>query len=121
MRNPCQFVSGVAHAQDVQEAAYLRSEIRTALMNDPRSATLSKGELSALVEALADETENEGVVYDFVPPRPVQPFSFVTGIMTPWGAPVSEPLLYGVVLVCLGLALLLLKKLSHYHRPRPAL
>ena len=48
----------------------LHSEIRSALTSDPRSASLSEAELSAMVSALADEAKTQGVVDDYIPPAP---------------------------------------------------
>lgn len=102
-------------AQDASGPAILRSEIRTALLNDPRSLQLSEGELAALVELLAGEAEAQEIALDFIPPGSVFYEDYVAPLVTPWGSPISQAVLYGVVLFFLGLALLLVKRLAMHH------
>ena len=98
----------------------LRTEIRSALLSDPRSQSLSESELNGLVGALANEAEEQGVVDDYIPPAPtfatwygdVAGYSFM-------GYTVSEASLYIIVLIALGLAILLLHRIFSMHHAEP--
>jgi hypothetical protein len=107
-----------ASAQDAtDEAMRLREEFRSALVSDPRSAQLSEAELNSMVEALASKAEEQDTIYDFIlPPLPQFVEEFSEGVVTPWGQPVSPEMLYGVILLCLAFAGLLLWWMLHLHR-----
>ena len=108
----------VAYAQDQSDGDRLRAEIKTAIMSDPRSGSLSEGELNAMIEVLAGETEKQGATYDFILPPPpfIDPATFP--IETPWGLMISPAMLYLIILVCLALAgLILWWALRRHHVP----
>ncbi len=109
----------IASAQSLDQEAQLREEFRAALIADPRSASLSDDELNAMVDALSQEAKTQNVVDDYVlPPLPVSEVTiqYFDGIVTPWGAPVLPMTLYGIILACLLVAILLLWWLLHLHR-----
>jgi len=115
-------VSGIlpVSAQDSHDSQLLREEFRSALMSDSRAASLSNEKLDSMVEALVQEAETQGVATDFVlPPVPALPefaASESNALMTPWGQPIDPFTLYGVILVCLACAGLLLWWLLHLHK-----
>lgn len=109
----------LAHDSALQSA--LRDEIRSALISDSRSASLSDEEISAMVDALAEQAESQDAVSDFVLPPPSQTASevaptFSYSLITPWGQPISSAMLYSIILTCLACAALLLWWLLHLHK-----
>ncbi len=112
-------VPSIVGAQGLSQEAQLREEFRAALISDPRSASLSSEELNAMVDALTQEVVAQNAVDDFVlPPFPVSEVAmqYFDGVVTPWGQPISPFTLYGVVLACLFVAILLLWWLLHLHK-----
>lgn len=106
-------------AQQQNESEQLRTEIRAALLEDTRTSELSGDELSAMVEMLASSAESQGIAYDFVPPPPVTFTAAVSdSFTTPWGQPMSEAVVYGVVLISLAIAMVLLKRVLDMHLAR---
>lgn len=93
----------------------LRDEIRASILSDPRSAQLSQQELTVLVDALAGKAEAQGVAADFIPPPTTftPPASDTVGVL--WGFPMSQALMYGIVLLSLAIAMISLKKFMHLH------
>lgn len=53
------FFGGVAYAQD--SSATLRATIRSQLLSDPRTASLSEAQLSAMVDLLTSQAEERGM------------------------------------------------------------
>jgi hypothetical protein len=109
----------VLSAQEMNNREVLRAEIRAAIEGDPRAIQLSDGELSALVELLAGEAEAMEVAQDYLPPPSSGFAEYVAPLLTPWGQPISRLALYVTILLCLGVALLLLKKMAAHHKVAP--
>jgi len=59
-----------------QENADLQSTIRAAILSDPRSSQMSEEEIDAMVVALAEEAEVQGVTSEDIMWRPQDPASF---------------------------------------------
>ena len=104
---------GLLSAQ-VSDSALLRDEIRSSLQADPRSSALSTEEFDRVVESLAGEVETSGQTDDFVTPN------VFYEELVPYPAPESrmmltEAFVYGLVIFCLGLALLALRRAHEMH------
>ncbi len=109
-----------AAAQESQSAADLREEFRAALLSDPRTAALSEEDLAAMIDALVEEAEVQQVVSDFLPPisAPTYIVESVDDFVTPWGYPVTPPVLFGIILALLALAGVLLRVLLRLHKTK---
>lgn len=59
-----------------QENADLQSTIRAAILSDPRSSQMSEEEIDAMVAALAEEAQAQGVTSEDILWRPQDPASF---------------------------------------------
>ncbi len=115
------FIAPIASAQETSsdETLELRATFRSALLSDPRSASLSEEELEAMVTALSEEAVETDSVSDFVLPVLIQRETIEPDsdeIITPWGQPISPLMLYGVILLSLLIAILLLWWLLHLHK-----
>lgn len=107
------------YAQETMQDAQLRDELRTILLTDPRTASLSESELQSMLNVLVEGVHEQGVANDYVlMPQPIvmSEGPAVEGIMSPWGTVIPPSILYVVVLVCLALAILLLWLLLRMHR-----
>ncbi len=105
---------GLLQAQ-VSDSEILREEIRSALLSDPRTRALSAIELETVIEALAGEVEVTGQTDDFVPAR-----VFYEELI-PYPDPesrvfVSWQMMFGIIIVALGLALLGLRHMHALHQ-----
>jgi len=124
---PMVFGATFAYGQqaEIEQSARLRTEIRSAILADSRSVELTEMEIDAMVEKLAGEAEKQGVSEDIAPPPPPPPLETfgavsegTSAVTTPWGQSVPMAALYGVVLVSLLIAFLLLKwiiSMRHRH------
>jgi hypothetical protein len=104
---------GLLSAQ-VSESVLLREQIRSTITADPRASELTRDELDTLVEALAGQVEVTGQTQDFVVP------DVFYEEMVPFPAPedrmrFSEAVIYGVVILSLGLVLLALRHAHELH------
>ncbi|MBI5456764.1 hypothetical protein HY969_03395 [Candidatus Kaiserbacteria bacterium] len=110
----------VTSAQEMyqDDSSVLRSEIRLALLADARSSELTDEEVAMLVESLAGEAEAQGIAQEFLPERAQ---TMRADAIANWWENLSEPMLYGIVLVALALAMVLMKRIidSHHHAARP--
>lgn len=114
-------VGGQAVAQEFDSATQLRQEFRSALLQDPRTTSMSETEINSMVDALATKVEEENTVYDFIlPPLPAPIVEFASSIVTPWGQPITPAVMYAVILCSLLLAVLLLWLLLHMHKHEPS-
>ena len=94
------------------DSVVLRSEIRAALLADARSSDLSEEEVAVLVESLASEAEAQGIASEFLPER--APVQAARRLNDSWNS-LSEPMLYGIVLFSLALAMVLMKRIIESH------
>lgn len=114
-------ISTSVHAQDTSiQDAQLRDELRTVLLTDPRTGSLSPAELNSMLDVLVAGVHEQGVADDYVLPI-ASPLSFNeaqldAGIMSPWGTPINPNILYFVVLTSLAAAIFLLWWLIHLHK-----
>lgn len=103
-------------AAQTDSADILRFQIREALLADPRSMELTEEEFDALVESLAVEAETQGVAEEYVPVEltfeETAPVAEEASFVSPQ---VTEPVLYGIILFALGVALVLLRRLFDTH------
>lgn len=104
---------GLLSAQ-VSEGVLLRDQIRSTITSDPRASELTQDELNTLVEALAGQVEATGQVQDFVPP------DVFHEELVPYPTPEErmqfpEAVIYGIVILSLGLALLALRHAHELH------
>jgi hypothetical protein len=105
----------------------LHHEFRAALLADPRSATMSEGELDLLVNTLIEEAHTQNLASDFVPlpsppPAPMAVSGYEMGVITtPWGYPVSLGFLYSIILLSLAIAGGMLWLLLHLHKKHTSL
>ncbi len=95
-----------------EDATVLRSEIRLALLADARSSDLSEEEVAMLVESLAGEAEAQGIASEFLPEK--APLPGAEAAKKAWDS-LSEPALYGIILVSLALAMVLMKRIIDIH------
>jgi hypothetical protein len=111
----------IASAQlTAEKEAELQSEIRAALLSDPRTENLTEEELNGLIGALANEAEAQGVVDDYIPPEPNFAIWYGESTMpTLWGYTLSEGMLYAIILVALGIAVVLLRRMMVMHHEMP--
>ena len=109
------------HAQPtVEDDTRLRTEIRLALLSDARTSNLNEQELEGLVAALAEEAEEQGLVAEYIPPEPT--FATWYGEAAGYaffGVSVSEAALYIIILIALGLAIVLLRRIFTMHHEVP--
>ena len=105
------------HAQESDEER-LRAEIRAALMQDPRSVALSDEEFDQMVNALTEETIAQGAVNDFVVPVTFTTVEGENGYVF-YGYTVSEPILYGLVLLGLAIGIAAIRFAVDHHRQVP--
>lgn len=97
-------------------ADILRVQIREALLADPRSMELTEEEFDALVESLAVEAETQGVAEEYVPVELTFEETAPVAEEASFASPqVTEPVLYGIILFALGVALVLLRRLFDTH------
>lgn len=103
-------------AAQTDSADILRVQIREALLADPRSMELTEEEFDALVESLAVEAETQGVAEEYVPVELTFEETAPVAEEASFASPqVTEPVLYGIILFALGVALVLLRRLFDTH------
>ncbi len=103
-------------AAQTDSADILRFQIREALLADPRSMELTEEEFDALVESLAVEAETQGVAEEYVPVELTFEETAPVAEEASFASPqVTEPVLYGIILFALGVALVLLRRLFDTH------
>lgn len=124
----------VAFAQ-AQESA-LHATIRAQVLQDPRAATLSEAELEALITALAEGAEEQGMTVEEIEQRPLQPDGpaltsiepeeimqtcegmpqFVCTVQSAFGFDGSNTIIPIGLLITSGLLWFLLYELKHHHK-----
>ena len=108
-------------AQQDADATQLRAQIQASVITDPRSAKLTKAELTALIDSLAGVAEAQGLTYDFIPIPPI-PETFGSSqdiVGTILGYPLTQGLMYGIVLLSLAIAMIALRKFLGMHAHKP--
>jgi hypothetical protein len=92
----CAFMPLVLHAQTATSSA-LSAAIRAELLSDPRSASLSEAQLSAMVDLLSQEAQKQGLTAQDIQWHPNPP---ATGYAAPGAVADSGPVCDGS-LTCL--------------------
>ena len=122
----------IAYAQE--GTSDLRATIRAALLSDPRSASLSEAEMEAMVSALADEAERQGVTSSDIVWRPQSaessgpwdpsacgnPSGFLCAISTAFGFAGPDSIIAAGLGILAAVLLFVVGSLIEIHRRRRA-